>query len=107
MVGELTSDLLSEAGYTSALIQDSALALAAVREHKPRLVLLDILMPGIDGLSLLHQIKRDSSFQGIKVAVVSAKNFQAEIDRAKSYGADLFVRKPYDVQTFPKQVAEL
>jgi len=107
LVGNLSSEILNEAGFSTHLVSDSRLAMAAVKEQNPKLVMLDILMPGIDGLTLLKQIKADPTMSAIKVAVVSAKSFKAEVDRAKSYGADLFIKKPYDVKGFPMMIKEL
>ena len=107
MVGNLSMEVLKDSGFSAELVTDSRMAMAAVKDRKPRLVMLDILMPGIDGLSLLHQIKSDPQTAQTKVAVVSAKSFKAEVDRAKSYGADLFIKKPYDLKEFPKQIKAL
>ncbi|HBL18560.1 MAG: hypothetical protein A2X36_09105 [Elusimicrobia bacterium GWA2_69_24] len=107
LVGELSKDLLQNAGYTTRLIRDSNLVMAAVKEDRPKLVVLDILMPGIDGLTLLHQIKKDAVLAATRVVVVSGKSFAPEIERARQYGAELFIEKPYDVKRFAEQVAEL
>ncbi|MFA6093724.1 MAG: response regulator [Elusimicrobiota bacterium] len=107
LVGNLSADILADAGYSARLVIDSRQALAIVKEQKPRLVLLDVLMPGVDGLTLLKQIKADPETSAIKVAVLSAKAFKSDVDRAQRYGADLFIRKPYDVESFPKKVFEL
>ncbi|MFH1723249.1 MAG: response regulator [Elusimicrobiota bacterium] len=107
LVGDLSNDLLTEAGFTTRVIRDSNLALGALKEDRPRLVLLDILMPGIDGLTLLHTIKNDPDLASTRVAVVSGKSFSAEIERAKEYGAEMFIQKPYDVKAFSKKIIEL
>ena len=59
MVGNLSLDLITEVGFSALLVGDSRMALSSIREHKPRLVVMDILMPGLDGLSLLHTLKHD------------------------------------------------
>lgn len=107
LVGQLSHDLLTDAGYDVELIRDSNLAMDAIARGKPKFVLLDILMPGIDGLTLLHRIKNDEALKDTRVGVVSGKSFSAEIERAKEYGAEMFVEKPYDVKTFSEQIREL
>jgi CheY-like chemotaxis protein len=107
LVGGLSFDLLTEVGFDVQLIRDSNLAVDAIRAEMPRLVILDILMPGIDGLTLLHTIKNDAELKDIKCVMVSGKSFSAEMDRAKEYGADCFVQKPYDVKTFSQQIVDL
>ncbi len=105
IVGNLSLELLKEAGLSAVLIQDSLKAQAAVKAEKPELVILDILMPGIDGLTLLHRLKTDPETAGIRAIIVSGKSFEAEKTRARQYGAELFIEKPYDVDSFGKQVA--
>ncbi len=107
LVGGLSFDLLTEVGFDAQLIRDSNLAIETIRRERPRLVLLDILMPGVDGLTLLHTLKNDPDLKDIAAIMVSGKSFSAEIDRAKEYGANGFIQKPYDVKSFSKQVIAL
>jgi CheY-like chemotaxis protein len=107
IVGSLTLELLKEAGFTARLIQDSMKAQEEIKRDQPTLVVLDILMPGIDGLTLLHRLKSDPLTEKIRAIVVSGKSFEAEKTRARQYGAELFIEKPYDVETFGPKVTEL
>lgn len=107
LVGALSTDILLNAGYQTQLIRDSRMAIPAIKEHKPKLVVLDILMPGLDGLSLLHMIKNDPVLAQTHVAVVSGKSFAPEIERAQQYGAELFIQKPYDVKAFAQRIQTL
>ncbi|MFA5141107.1 MAG: response regulator [Elusimicrobiota bacterium] len=107
LVGALSTDILLNAGYQTQLIRDSRMAIPAIQEHRPKLVVLDILMPGLDGLSLLHMIKNDPALSQTHVAVVSGKSFAPEIDRAMQYGAELFIQKPYDVKAFAQRIQTL
>lgn len=107
LVGNLSHDILTDAGFQTKLIRDSRMAMGAIKENRPKLVILDILMPGIDGLTILHTIKNDAELKDTKVAVVSGKSFSAEIDRAKQYGAEMFIQKPYDVKDFANKVISL
>ncbi len=107
LVGGLTLELLNDAGYSSILIQDSLKAQDAIKAEKPALVVLDILMPGLDGLTLLHRLKSDPETAGIRAIVVSGKSFEAEKQRAAQYGAEAFIEKPYDVDVFAVKVKEI
>ncbi|MBI5595265.1 MAG: response regulator [Elusimicrobia bacterium] len=107
LVGGLSYEILTEAGYRAKLVRDSNLVVGLLREETPKLVLLDILMPGLDGLTLLHMIKSDELLKATRVAVVSGKTFSAEIDRAMQYGAEAFIKKPYDATTLMKKVGDL
>ncbi|HEX4047652.1 MAG TPA: response regulator [Elusimicrobiota bacterium] len=107
IVGSLTLELLKDAGFEARLIQDSLKAQDAIKREQPALVVLDILMPGIDGLTLLHRLKSDPETAQIRAIVVSGKSFEAEKTRARQYGAELFIEKPYDVDSFGTQVAAI
>jgi CheY-like chemotaxis protein len=107
IVGALTKELLVDVGYEVELVQDSLQAMGVIKSLKPALAVLDILMPGIDGLTLCHQLKTDPETKSLKIAIVSGKAFHADKQRAAEYGADLFIEKPYDVEKFAAQVAEL
>jgi CheY-like chemotaxis protein len=107
IVGALSLELIRDAGFTVALISDSMKAIEAIKKEKPQLVVLDILMPGIDGLTLLHKLKTDPETEKIHAIVVSGKSFEAEKVRARQYGAEDFIEKPYDVDAFPAKVASI
>ena len=107
LVSDLTTFLLKDAGYETELVQDSLKALAAIKSARPALVILDILMPGIDGLTLCQQIKSDPSLKDIKVAILTSKSFQADKDRAIKLGADAFIEKPFNVNTFAQRIREI
>jgi len=107
LVGSLTMELLQAAGFETELIQDSKQVLAAVKEQLPALVLLDILMPGIVGMALLHKIKSDPDCKTVKVAIVSGKSFAADKERAVKIGADAFISKPYELDTFIPKIRDI
>ncbi|MBI3552618.1 MAG: response regulator [Elusimicrobia bacterium] len=107
IAGGLSRDLLKDAGMDAELLTNSLRAIDKLREKRPELVVLDILMPGIDGLSLCHKIKSDPELSSTKVVMVSGKSFEADKQRARQYGADLFIEKPYNIETFATQIAEV
>ncbi|MBI3548374.1 MAG: response regulator [Elusimicrobia bacterium] len=107
LTGGLSDEILRNAGFKTEHISDGRLALDAIRLQRPRAVLLDILMPGIDGLSLCRAIKTDPDIKDIKVIIVSGKSFPAEKERAQRFGADLFIEKPYRIDSFATTVMDL
>jgi len=107
MVGELSRDLLTDAGYTVALVQDSMEALSAIKGQMPRLIVTDIMMPGISGMDICKSVKSDPSLKDIKIIVVSGKSYQMEKQRAFQFGADFYLEKPYDVETFSSTVKNI
>ena len=107
IAGGLSRDLLQDAGYEVELITDTRTVMDAIKAQRPQIVIMDILMPGVDGLTLCHTIKRDLALKSTKVVMVSGKSFATERQRAKQYGADLFIQKPYSVDTFVSQITEI
>lgn len=107
IAGGLSRDLLQDAGFNAELITNSLKAMDTLRAMRPEVAVLDILMPGIDGLSLCHKIKSDAELGSTKVVMVSGKSFEADKQRARQYGADLFIEKPYNIETFASQIGEI
>lgn len=91
-LGQLLIDYLQAAGYAPALINHGDKVLPYVRQSPPHLILLDLMLPGTDGLTLCREIRR---FSDVPVVMVTAKI--EEIDRllGLEIGADDYVCKPY------------
>lgn len=107
LVGELTRDILSSAGYAVKLVPDSREALAAVKKAQPKLVITDIMMPGINGLDICKAITSDPALAEVKVMVMSAKSFDIEKRRAQFCGALHFLPKPFTENCLLKAVKAL
>ncbi len=90
---ELAERILSKEGYKTVLIDNAQLGLQIVRSTKPDFVILDIMLPGSDGWSLLNQIKRDGNCADVKVLMLSVLD---ERQRAAKDGAYGFIAKPLD-----------
>ena len=88
--------LLAVEGLRAIQAGDASSALQALRDRDVKLILLDVAMPGIDGLQLCRQIKQSSDTAHLPVLVVSARPGQRVEEEALAAGADQFVRKPFD-----------
>ena len=86
---------------------ESREALAAIRACMPRLVITDIMMPGITGLHLCKAVKSDPALKHIKVMIMSAKSFETERRRAAMFGAGHFLVKPFTQEGLLSAVAGL
>ena len=107
LIGEIARDILAHAGYAVRLIQESREAVAAIKKARPRLVITDIMMPGITGLDICKAVSSDKALAGVKVMVMSAKSFEVEKRRAKMFGAASFLTKPFNEKTLIKSVSDL
>lgn len=106
MVARLERFFLEQAGYSIEFTSDGISALARTRELLPKIVVTEILVPKLDGLSLCRAIKSDPQTKEILVMIFS--HLQAE-DRATEAGADAFLTKPLNeellIETLEKLLA--
>jgi DNA-binding response OmpR family regulator len=91
-VQTLLSDFLSSQDYEVLAASNGREALDAVHEHRPDLVLLDIMMPEMDGYQFLSHLRRES---GLPVIMITAKQQEADIIRGFELGADDYITKPF------------
>jgi DNA-binding response OmpR family regulator len=89
----------------SASRGDDALELA--REVKPALAVLDVGMPGLDGLEVLEQIRADETLNETKVLLLTAKAQESDVRRGYAVGADAYVKKPFSPAALSERVQEL
>ncbi|QQR35182.1 response regulator [Devosia oryziradicis] len=87
--------ILRRAGWSISSVTDGDAALEAVRRLKPRLVVLDVMLPKRSGFDVLKQIRADSETQSLPVLILTAKGQQQDRRIAEQLGADVFVTKPY------------
>lgn len=103
----LISEVLAKGDYevSQAVNGDHALMLA--RQIHPDLIVLDILMPGRDGLEVLRDLKADPQTRDIKVVVISAKTKPEEVARGLEAGADHYFTKPFKISDLIAKIREL
>ena len=85
--------------------EDSATALGLIRSVRPAIVLLDVMMPGeLDGYQVCEVIRADPALLGIRVALVTARGQQTDIQRGGTAGADAYIVKPYSPAMLLRQL---
>jgi DNA-binding response OmpR family regulator len=94
-IREALSYLLEDEGYKLWLAKDGADALKQVREVRPDVLLLDIMMPEINGYDVCRTIKNDPDLKKTYIIMLTAKGQVAEQERGKEVGADEYVVKPF------------
>jgi len=82
-------------------------ALALVRERRPALAVLDIGMPGLDGVQVLEQIRADDDLRTMLVVLLTAKAQESDVRRGFDAGADAYVKKPFSPADLSARVREL
>ena len=87
--------ILRRAGWTISAVTDGEAALEAVRRLKPRVLVLDVMLPKRSGFEVLKQIRADAATRDLPVLILTAKGQAQDRRTAEELGADGFVTKPY------------
>ena len=103
---KLTRMLLVNEGYSVATASSAEEALELLRSYRPRLILADIQLPGMDGLEMTRRIKRDAATQGIAVVALTAFAMKGDEQKAMDAGCDGYITKPIDTRTFANSVRQ-
>ena len=96
-----------KAGYEVFIARDGTEVLELLKEQIPDLILLDIMMPNLDGYSTLSEIKKTKKFQKMKIIFLSAKTSEKDIQKGLEMGADAYITKPYSIKKLSEKVQEL
>ena len=103
----LVTDFLSRAGYVVYSSTDSTKAVAEIAEKKPDCVLVDLMMPKIDGFEVIEKLRSLPDLRNTKIAVVSSKTYDSDRRRAAALGVNAYILKPLDHDTFLAQIEAL
>ena len=89
------------------IARDGQEALDILENAQPNIIILDIMMPNVDGYNTLEQIKKNDRLKDTKVIFLTAKNKEKDIEKGLSLGANLYITKPFSVKKLVEQVNEL
>ncbi|MEN9226393.1 MAG: response regulator [Thermostichus sp. HHBFW_bins_43] len=95
---ETISNLLSDNGLEVSTAMDGVEAMDAIRQQKPDLVVLDVVMPRMNGYEVCREVKGDESTKHIRIVMCSTKDQAFDIEWAKRNQADAYVTKPFKPQ---------
>jgi twitching motility two-component system response regulator PilH len=101
---KLAKDLLNMSGYSTIQASDGAQGVELAKAQKPDLVLMDIMMPKMDGYTACHAIKSDAATKNIPVIMVTALGFELNKQLAERMGASGYITKPIDRQELVKTI---
>lgn len=104
---KLVTDLLQFEGHEVFQAADAEEAEALVRTVKPALILMDIGLPGRDGLALTRQLKADPATAGIPIFALTAFAMKGDDCKARAAGCDGYITKPIDTRQLPLLVASI
>ena len=87
-------DLLTHHGYTACTVNESTKAMDTLQSVKPKLVILDIMMPQLDGFTVLKRMREKSEFASIPVIIYTGKYYPIDEKKARHLGANSYIVKP-------------
>jgi CheY-like chemotaxis protein len=101
---KLLAFILSARGYEVRTAASADEALATLAVFHPRLILMDIQLPGMDGLTLTRQLKADPATRDISIIAATAYAMKGDEARAREAGCDGYVTKPIDTRQLPLDI---
>ncbi len=99
--------LMQQQGYQTQKAHDGRQALAALAHFQPDLIILDVMMPHMDGLELAHEVRKQAALSDTQIIFLTAKGTQRDKMDGYSAGGDLYLTKPFDNQELVRKVEEL
>ncbi|MFA0962417.1 response regulator transcription factor [Roseivirga sp. BDSF3-8] len=99
--------LMKKNGYEVFIARDGSEALDILSQQTPEVILLDIMMPEVDGYEVCQQVKANPLMKDSKVIFLSAKSKESDISKGYDAGADLYMTKPFSTRELMSKVKEL
>lgn len=99
--------LMKRAGYQVSIARDGQEAIDAIRRERPRLVLLDVMMPKKSGHDVCQELRADESIKDTLVLMLTAKGRDTDVDKGLGVGADAYMTKPFSTKELAAKVAEM
>ena len=103
----LVSSILAEEGHKVSVAQNGQQALDMMGDDAPDLLVLDIMMPQVDGYGVLKELRNTGLRDTVKILVLTAKTSESDWVRGYKLGADSYITKPFDIDELTAQVNEL
>jgi CheY-like chemotaxis protein len=104
---KLAFDVLEDAGYEVVEAVNAEEAQSMIDRNLPDLILMDIALPGMDGLTLTRKIKANERTKHIRIIALTAFAMKGDDQKALAAGCDGYITKPIDIHELPVQVAEI
>jgi DNA-binding response OmpR family regulator len=99
--------LMEQQGYNVLVAENGEDALDIIYKYKPDLILLDIMLPRIDGYEVCEIVRLDPRYRDIKIIFITAKGREVEIAKGLALGADAYITKPFSNTELVSKVKEL
>jgi two-component system, OmpR family, alkaline phosphatase synthesis response regulator PhoP len=99
--------LMRREGFEVSVAQDGDEAIAKIHAEQPDLVLLDIMMPKMNGFEVCQEIRSDPKLKGVRILMLTAKGRETEIAKGLALGADGYMTKPFSTKELVERIRAL
>ena len=99
--------LMRREGFEVLVAHDGEEGLALIRADRPDLVVLDVMMPKLDGFEVCKAVRADPALAGVRILMLTAKGRALEITKGLTLGADAYIPKPFSTRELVAKVKEL
>ena len=107
MIGELLMLRMNTAGFSATWVRDGPEALERIAHVRPRVVVLDLGLPGMDGFQVLEAFRPQPMHRIMPIMLLTARHGQDDVKRALALGADDYVAKPFDAAALLSRIGKL
>ncbi len=104
---KLVHVVLAHAGHIVSEAAEAEEALRAIKDNKPTLIMMDLSLPGIDGIALTRRLKKDPATREIPIIALTAYPDRFSRTEALEAGCAAYIVKPIDTRILPKQIADM
>jgi two-component system response regulator MprA len=106
-VADLLEQALRQEGYEVTRAEDGMDAMNRIQAFEPDVVVMDVMMPRLDGVQTTRLLRRNRNFRDVVIVALSARTDQPARDAMREAGADLYMRKPFTIARLVERVREL
>jgi DNA-binding response OmpR family regulator len=99
--------LFKKEGYKVFIARDGEEAIAIFEHEKPTILILDIMMPKVDGFEVCQYVRKNMENDKVKIVFLSAKNKESDKDKGLELGANLYLTKPFSTRELVKQINQI
>lgn len=97
-ITEIVETFLTEAGYAVSVENSPRTAVAKARQFRPDVVILDIMMPDVDGYQICQELKQDPQLATVPIIFLTGKDRNDDMGRSFKAGGDMFIKKPFSCE---------
>lgn len=99
--------LMKREGFRVSVARDGEEGLARIRSERPDLVVLDVMMPKLDGFQVCQQVRADAELDSVRILMLTAKGREAEMKKGLTLGANDYMAKPFSTRDLMQKVKSL